>query len=142
MADTGLPATGEDTTVTVTVDGALRRIVEVTNFTADGIYNRTETQPLGTSETLIDDRHRGWTGTIEVSEVDGSPDSLADDIHAAQHARVPMVINIANRKFYRNGTNRRYTYPDCKLQVKSRQRRGEAITVTFEWSTGKDRIEG
>ena len=141
MPDLDLPVSGKDTQILISVDGVLVNVVDkVTSFNSRAVYDEIETKGLGTTERYIDKVPTGWEGDIELAVSRRTIDEIIDTIHAAQRARVPVLINIRSTTTYRNLTSKSYTYPDCKLDFESRERRGEARTVTLGWKTGLDRI--
>ena len=141
MADIDNPATGTDTAITVTQNGALVQIQDrCAGFTADLQVDEIVSKHLGQSGSNNDQEFVGWKGTIDVTLSTAELDEFIDTIVASMRARVPMRNDIIERTNYRDGTSKQYTYPDCKFTVGKRMKRGEATTATLNWVTGRDRI--
>jgi len=141
MADIDNPATGKDTSITLTQGGRLIQIQDqCSGFTSDVQMDEISTKNLGRSGSRNDQEFVGWKGTIDVTVSTATVDEFIDTIVAAAIARVPMLNNIIERTHYRNLTSKQYTYPDCKFTAGKRVKRGEATTVTLNWVTGENRI--
>jgi hypothetical protein len=139
--DQNLPSSGKDTKIVITVDGALKEVVDqVTNFTAKAIYDEIVTKPMGQSGSLVDKEFVGWEGDIELALNTAEVDEMMDLINAALIARIPLLLVITDTSHFRDGTSKTYTYPDVKLEYDARKKRGEANGITLRWKTGKNRI--
>ena len=138
--DQTLPASGKDTQITLSIDGALVNVIDqVTSFSARAVYDDVEHKPLGTSEVYIDKEPTGWEGDLELAASRRTVDEFMDQVHAAARARVPTVVSIRETTHYRNGTSKTYVYPNVKIGIESRSRRSEARSITLSWRTGIDR---
>lgn len=141
MADTDLSVTGADTSVQLSVDGALIQIQDkVTNFTEDEDVDEIVSKFLGRSGSSISQEFVGNNGTLEIEEASTAAGALQDTINAARVSRVPMVINIVRTVYFRDGTSLTYTYPDCKLKFGRKAARGEATKISITWKNGTPRI--
>lgn len=141
MSDIDLPSTGKDTQVRVIVDGVLKLIQDqVTRFTAKTTYDEIVTKNLGTSGSKVDKEFVGWEGSIELSVNTATWDAVMDIVNAALIARVPVLINIVDTTYYRDGSSKTYTYADIKLDYDRNVQRGEATKVNVGWKTGRNRI--
>ncbi len=141
MSDIDLPISGKDTQIRVVVDGALKLVQDqVTRFTSKATYDEIVTKNLGTSGSKIDKEFVGWEGSIELSVNASTLDSLMDVINAALIARVPVLLNIVDTTYYRDGSSKTYTYPDVKLEYDRNVSRGESTKATLGWKTGRNRI--
>ena len=140
MADTDLSIEGKDVKLTITLDGIIKRIADqVTNFSSKPVYDRKEIKTLGTADTQIDDVLVAWEGDIELAVNRKTIDEMMDTIHAAQRARIPVVVNIREQVNYRDGSRKTYIYRDCKVQISRSFRRGEASSFSLNWKSGTDR---
>lgn len=141
MPDTSLPASGKDTSVTLSLDGALKQVQDqVTRFTCKPMYDEIVSKSLGKSGSNIDKEFAGWEGTIEFDVSNGTVDEMFDLINAALQTRIPTLINIVDTTHYRDLSSKTYTYPDVKLDYDRRTARTEATKITVNWKTGLDRI--
>jgi hypothetical protein len=140
MADTDLAIEGKDVQITITLDGAIKRIADmVTGFSANPVYDRKEYKLLGTTDTTIDDLLVGWDGTINLAVARKTIDEMMDLIHAAERARGASVVNIREQVNYRDGSRKTYVYRNCKLQIQRSFKRGETSSFTLNWKSGTDR---
>ena len=141
MADIDLPVDGKDVVIMLMVNGAPVRIVDqITNFTMNDVYDRTEVKPLGTPDVLIDDTLIGHEGTIEVAVSRPTIDDFMNAVHANQRSRLPSSITIREQVRYRDGSVRTYQYLDVKLQKATTNVRAEARKITLNWKTGRARV--
>jgi hypothetical protein len=139
MAET-LPITGQDVKLELLLDGFPQKVVDqVTNFTERPRYQTTEHRPLGggTSFNKIPD---GWEGTLEIARQSSQLDDFIDAVNLAHRNRVPYEITITNQKFYLDGTSSFHVYPTCKVDFSTTGQRGQNVSTTLQWTTGKERI--
>jgi len=141
MADLDLAATGKDTSITITYDGAVVRAYEAVEWTAEPVYETVRTAPLGTVQTHIDVTPVGWKGTVALETSSKDADELLDVIHAASVARVPGILAFKESTRYRDLQSKSYLYADCKILGASKSaRRGEATKLTLQWECGTQRV--
>lgn len=141
MSDVNTPITGKDVRVVLTINGAVRQVQDqVTKFSAKPVYDEIVTKNLGVTGSKIDKVLTHWEGSIELAVERATLDELVDTVNAARRNRVPVVINITETISYRDGSSKRYTYPDIKADFESSASRGEAKTFTINWKSGQDRI--
>jgi hypothetical protein len=142
MADIDLAATGKDAQIVFTVNGNPVRVQDaVVKSSAEAVLTTIEQKHLGTSDVDVDVEPEGWRGTLEISARDETVDETIDLIDAALRTRTATIINVVETTRYRDGGSKTYTYPDCKFTAAAKNNsRGEVITHTLSWRTGKARI--
>lgn len=141
MADSDLAASGKNTSIQLAINGGVVQIQDrVRNFNVDVEMDEIRSKYLGRSGSSIAQEFVGYKGTLEIECSTSAADDLQDQIVAATKLRIPIVINIVETTFYNDATSSSYTYPDCKLTFGKRVQRGEATTISVQWSTGNDRI--
>ena len=141
MADTDLAATGKDTTVALSYDGATIAVYEVTRERATPAFDEVVTKPLGKTTRNIDEVVTGWELTLEVDVTRKDLDELMDLIIAASRARVPGLLAVTVKTKYRDLTSKTYTYLDCKVSAyNAGGARGEARKSSLTVKSGMDRI--
>lgn len=141
MSDIDLPVTGKDIRLQLLVGGALVLVSdEVTEFEDSDENETIVTKPLGTSRRMVDKVHEGHSGTITLANARATIELLRDSINAARRNRVPVLVNVTRRIFYRDGSTIGHTYRDIKIDFSSSDSRGDTRTVTLNWETGEARI--
>lgn len=141
MADTDLSATGKDTSITVTYNGAIIGVYEVTRERARAIIDEVETKPVGTTMTHRDEIVVGWELELEIDVSRKDLDELMDIIIAASRARVPGLLSVTLKTKYRDLTSKTYTYLDCKASAyEVGGSRSEARKARLTVKSGQDRI--
>ena len=141
MADTDLSATGKDTSVTFSINGAPIQVQDkIKNFNADPMISEQMGKYLGRSGSSIGQEFDGWEGSFEVDSSTAALDEGFDLVVAAIVARTPVVLLITDTTYYRDGTSKTYTYPDVKITVGKKVVRGENTTHPVKWKTGSNRI--
>lgn len=141
MADTDLSATGKDTSITFSINGAPIQVQDkIKNFNADPMISETMGKYLGRSGSSIGQEFDGWEGTFEVDASTAALDEGFDLVVTAIIARTPVVLLITDTTYYRDGTSKTYTYPDVKITVGKKVTRGENTSHPVKWKTGSNRI--
>lgn len=141
MADTDLSATGKDTSITFSINGAPIQVQDkIKNFNAKPMITETVGKYLGRSGSSIGQEFDGWEGSFEVDQSTAAMDEGFDLVVAAIIARTPVVLLITDTTYFRDGTSKTYTYPDVKITVEKKVTRGENTTHSCTWKTGSNRI--
>lgn len=140
MADTSLAATGKDVTVQVLLNGAVVRVLEITSWSEESQQDEVEVKPLGTNERYIDHNPIGYSGSFEVSTSRKDLDETMDLIRAASAARLPADVTLIRTIRYRDGSTKSYGYLNCKISTSTDASRGEAVSTTVTWTSGKERL--
>lgn len=136
-----VPSTGKDTSIQLLVDGVpMRLLSQITNFTADAVYDMIETKLLGSSGRKLDKEFTGWKGSLDISTADGQLDDFIDAYNFNVQNRIPQLVNIISVTRFRDGTSRTHVYPQVEVDWGVKVRRGEARIVTLGWETGLDRF--
>lgn len=134
------PATGKDTKITITIDGALKKVFgKVVNHRKSVQKTTITTKVIGESGSYIDKEFDGIEGTVEIATDSKSIDEAIDLIDAAEIAGVPVVVALVETTKYRDLTSKTYAYADIKIDWEHEARRGDAQKHTFKWVTGLPR---
>lgn len=141
MADQDLPVTGKDIRVQVVVNGQLViTSSQATAFEDSDDNEEIVTKPLGTSRRFIDRIFEGHSGSITFANSAPDLELIRDEINTARTLRLPIIVNVTRRIFYRNADSVAHTYSDLKVDFSSSDSRGEAREVTMAWTTGEPRV--
>lgn len=136
-----LPISGKDTKITLTVDGALKKVVDkITDFQCSDTLDEMVTKVIGESGSYVDHEFVGHEGSIEFAPDSKGPDEIQDEIQAARIVGAIVVVNVTETTHYRDLTTKTYVYPDVKIQWKRSARRGETQKMTYSWKSGVNRI--
>lgn len=140
-ADEDLGITGKDVRWEILVNGAPVSVVgAVRSFTVRARYDQVINKHLGTNDEDIDHIPIGWEGDLEVTDKNGAVDTAIDAYNRARRARIPVEIILHETRNYRNGTTRTHTYRCCQLNQEAGGSRGEPVTHSISWISGRDRI--
>ena len=141
MGDLDLAATGKDTSIVVTYDGATIRTYEHVRFEAEPVLDVLRGKSLGTTETQIDTIPTGWRITLEIETSKKDVDELIDTILSASILRVPGILSVTEKTTYRNLESQSYIYTGLKLTGSPKTvARGEKTKHRLQLETGTNRI--
>lgn len=141
MADTDLPISGKDITVTLTYDGSVIAAAELVEVEVEKMISTTKTKPLGTTSTLIDTQIEGWRLRMRLDASRPDAAELIDLVTSGEILRVPALMGLSLKESYRNLSSRTETYLDIKTtSYRKSHRRDEASREEITFETGLNRI--
>ena len=92
MADSDLPISGKDCTVTLTYDGAAVGVAELVEVEIEKMISTTKTKPLGTTTTLIDTQLEGWRIRLRLDASRPDAAEMIDLVTSGEILRVPALM--------------------------------------------------